>query len=485
MDVNAQFSYWERPKLRVLSDRQREVIYRSALEVLERTGAKLYSPQALALMKEAGATAVDDHLVKIPSGVVENAVVSAGKRQVIADRTGKRTMILEGDNVYFGPGSDNPMTIDLETGAHRTSVLNDVVQAARVADALPNMDFLMSFALASDVRYKAEDCHHFEAMINNSTKPVTVTALDLEALKTIHRMCCVVCGGEEKFRQNPFIILYEQPHSPLKHAEHSLDKLIFCTQKGIPVLYASTPSIGAASPVTLGGSFVLNMAEYLTALVLVQQVKKGATLVFGGGPTTLDMRTTVYSYSAPETMLSLSVRKELGEYLGIPVFNAGGFSDAKIPDQQAAMDCATSLIYAALAGGNMIHDVGYLASGMTSSIEMLTIADEQISQVKRYLKSFALDEESLAVDLIDEIGPEGDFLATDLTVSRFKEEIWSPTIIDRAIHENWAAAGSTTLRDRAREKARELLKSHHPACLPEDVSKEVRSIVKNYEQSRG
>ena len=151
------------------------------------------------------------------------------------------------------------------------------------------------------------------------------------------------------------------------------------------------------------------MAEYLTALVLVQQVKKGATLVFGGGPTTLDMRTTVYSYSAPETMLSLSVRKELGEYLGIPVFNAGGFSDSQLPDQQAALECATSLIYAAMAGGNLIHDVGYLASGMTSSIEMLTICDEQIAQIKRYLKSFALDKESLAVDLIDEVGPGGRF----------------------------------------------------------------------------
>jgi trimethylamine---corrinoid protein Co-methyltransferase len=191
---------------------------------------------------------------------------------------------------------------------------------------------------------------------------------------------------------------------------------------------------------------VLNMAEYLTALVLVQQVKRGATLVFGGGPTALDMRTTVYSYSAPETMLSLCVRKELGEYLGIPVFNAGGFSDSQLPDQQAALECASSLIYAAMAGGNLIHDVGYLASGMTSSLEMLTICDEQISQVKRFLRSFAVDTESLAVDLIDQVGPEGDFLATDLTLNRFKEELWSPTIIDRNIHERWESAGSTTLR---------------------------------------
>jgi trimethylamine---corrinoid protein Co-methyltransferase len=484
VDVNAQFNYWERPKIRVLSDRQRQTIYRSALEVLERTGAKLYSPHAVALMKAAGAEVIDEKLVKIPSGIVENAVASAGKRVTLADRTGARKILLEGDNVYFGPGSDNPSTIDLETGKRRTSVLADVERAARLSDALPNIDFLMSFALANDVPSHAADATHFAAMVSNSTKPITATAPDLEGLKAIYEIATAVCGGEAKFRQNPFFILYEQPHSPLKHADHSLDKLIFCTEKGIPVLYASTPSIGAASPVTLGGSFVLNMAEYLTALVLVQQVRKGATLVFGGGPTALDMRTTVYSYSAPETMLSLCVRKELGEFLGIPVFNAGGFSDSQLPDQQAAMECATSLIYAAMAGGNLIHDVGYLASGMTSSLEMLTICDEQIAQVKRFLRSFSIDTESLAVGLIDEVGPEGDFLATDLTLNRFRDEIWSPTIVDRSNHDAWAAAGSTTLRDRAREKARGLLKTHEPKQLPSDVASEVRGIVKKYQTSR-
>jgi trimethylamine--corrinoid protein Co-methyltransferase len=165
-------------------------------------------------------------------------------------------------------------------------------------------------------------------------------------------------------RANPFIILYERPHSPLKYAQHSLEKLIFCTQKAVPVLYGSTASIGAASLVTFGDSFVMNMAEYFTALVLLQQVKKDATLVFGGGPTGLDMRTTVYSDSGPETMFSLSVRKQLAAHLGIPVFNAGGFSDAWIPDHQAALECATSLVYPALAGDNLIHDMGCLASGI-------------------------------------------------------------------------------------------------------------------------
>ncbi|HEY9593698.1 MAG TPA: trimethylamine methyltransferase family protein, partial [Spirochaetia bacterium] len=218
MDVNAQFNFWERPKIRVLSDRQRERIYHSALEVLERTGAKLYSPRAVELMRAAGADVVDDRLVKIPSGVVENAVASAGKRLTLADRTGERKVVLEGDNVYFGPGSDNPSTIDLETGKRRTSVLKDVERAARLADALPNIDFLMSFALASDVPPKAADATHFEAMIANSTKPITATAPNLEGLETIYEIATTVSGGEAAFRQHPFFILYEQPHSPLKHA---------------------------------------------------------------------------------------------------------------------------------------------------------------------------------------------------------------------------------------------------------------------------
>ena len=172
MDVNAQFSYWERPKLRVLSDRQRETIYLSALEVLERTGAKLYSPRALALMKEAGAEVIDDHLVKIPSGIVENAVASAGKREVLADRTGKRTIVLEGDNVFFGPGSDNPTTIDLETGNRRTSILNDVEQRgpARRRPAQHRLPHVFRAGKRCAVT-RPRTATHFEAMIATRPSP--------------------------------------------------------------------------------------------------------------------------------------------------------------------------------------------------------------------------------------------------------------------------------------------------------------------------
>ncbi len=484
MNANEQFCFWKRPKLTVLSREQREMIYRSALEVLERTGNRLHSPEAVAILKKAGAMVSDENLVKIPSGIVENALLTAGKRQTLSDRTGKRVIFLEGDNVYFGPGSDNPNTMDLDTGERRTSVLNDVVQAARVGDALTNIDFLMSFALASDIPNKNADCFHFEAMINNTTKPIVITAWDRKGLEGIYEMACIVTGGEAEFRLNPFIILYEQPSSPLKHSKNSLEKLVFCAEKGIPVLYASTPAIGAAGPVTLAGSFVLNVAEFLTALVITQEVKRGSTLVFGGGPTALDMSTTLFSYSAPETMLSLTVRKEMAEFLGFPAFNAGGFSDSKCVDQQAALEAATSLLFAALAGGNLIHDVGYLESGMTSSLEMLAICDEQISLVKRYLQSFKVDKDSLCVDLINEVGPDGDYLGTDHTVRLFREELWTPSITDRNIFSNWLEQGSTTLKERAGEKVRHLLKNYTPQPLSAEVSKAVREITNKFESIR-
>jgi trimethylamine--corrinoid protein Co-methyltransferase len=484
LDVNSRFTYWQRPKLQGFSEKQYEKIYLAALEVLERTGVKFYSQSAIELLKKAGVHEVDEMLVKIPSGLVERAVSTVGRRQTLSDRNGKRVIFLEEDNTYFGPGSDNPTTIDIESGERRQCILSDVVRAAIVVDALENIDFAMGFALASDVKKQNADLYHFEAIVNHTIKPVVFTAWDPNGLKAVYEICSLIRGGEAGFRQNPNIILYEQPSSPLKHSEHSTEKLMLAAEKGIPIIYAPTPAIGAASPVTLPGSFVVNMAEFLSALVLVQIVQPGSTLVFGGGPSTLDMRTAIYSYAAPETMLSLTMRKEAGAYLGLPTFNAGGFSDSKTVDQQAALEAANSILFAALAGGNLIHDVGYLEYGLTSSLELLAICDDEISLVKRYLRSCPVSTDTLAVDLIDEVGPDGDYLGTDHTVTRFREEVWEPDLIDRNIHQNWEAAGSTTLRDRAREKVKTILQEHKAESLDTDLKLAIRGIVEKYEPIR-
>jgi trimethylamine--corrinoid protein Co-methyltransferase len=297
-------------------------------------------------------------------------------------------------------------------------------------------------------------------------------------------MSVAVAGGEEEFRMNPFILLYDEPSSPLKHSKEAVEKLMFSSEKGIPIQYVPTPSLGAAGPISLAGAYALTEAEYLSGLVLSQEVNEGSSLIFGGGPTTMDMKTTVFCYSAPETMLSLVLRKEVGSYLGVPAFNAGGFTDSKTIDQQATLEVANSLNYAALAGGNLVHDVGYLESGLTSSLELLTIANEEISMISRFIKSTEVNKDTLGVDEIADVGIGGNYLTSPQTIEKFKEDIWSPELIDRQVHESWDEAGRTTLRDRAQEKVHDILENHEPEELPEDVSDELTGIVEEYEKKR-
>lgn len=484
MGINDHFNYWSRPKLNVFSEEQHERVFQSALEILERTGTEFHSEEAVSILDDAGATVVDDKTVKIPPSLVENALSSCGKRVVLSDRNGNREIFLEGDNTYFGPGSETPNTIDPYTGERRTCEKEDVVRAATVVDDLDNIDFVMSFALANDVPKHNSDAHHFEAMVKNTTKPIVFTAWDLEGLKSIYEMSVAVAGGEEEFRTNPFILLYDEPSSPLKHSKEAVDKLIYSTRKGIPIMYVPTPSLGAAGPISLAGAYALTEAEYLSGLVLTQAVKEGSSLVFGGGPTTMDMQTTVFSYAAPETMLSLVLRKEVGSFLGVPAFNAGGFTDSKEIDQQATMEMANSLNYAALAGGNLVHDVGYLESGMTSSLELLTMANEEISMIDRFTQSVQVNEDTLGVEEIAEVGPGGNYLTSSTTIERFKDDIWSPELVDRQVHESWVEDGETTMRERARDKVIDILENHEPENLADDVSEELTDIVNKYEESR-
>lgn len=484
MGMNEHFNYWNRPKLNVFSEEQHDKVYESALEILERTGTEFHSEEAVSILDDAGATVEDGNTVKIPSNLVEKALRTCGKRVVISDRNLDHTMFLEGDNTYFGPGSETPNTIDPHTGERRKCEKEDVVNAATVVDALENIDFVMSFALANDVPKDNADCHHFEAMVKNTEKPILFTAWDLEGLKAIYEMSVAVAGGEEEFRTDPFILLYDEPSSPLKHSREAVEKLMFSTRKGIPIMYVPTPSLGAAGPISLAGAYALTEAEYLSGLVLSQEIRQGSSLIFGGGPTTMDMQTTVFSYSAPETMLSLALRKEVGSYLGVPAFNAGGFTDSKEIDQQATMEMANSLNYAALAGGNLVHDVGYLESGMTSSLELLTIANEEISSLNRFVKSVQVNEETLGVDEIDEVGPGGNYLTSANTIENFKEDVWAPELTDRQVRENWVEDGETSLRDRARDKVIDIMENHQPEPLPEDVEKELTGIVDKYEGER-
>jgi len=484
MGINEGFLYHQRPVLAYLSQEQKKRIHQASLRILERTGMDFYSKEAVEMLSASGARVVDGKRVKIPPSMVEEALASVPKRVVLCDRNGRRTLFLEGNSVYYGPGSETPYTLDPYTGERRPSLKQDVIRAASVVDYLSNIDFVMSFALATDVPKKCEDLHHFEAMVRNTTKPILFTSWDLDGIKGIYDMCVAVSGSEEAFRTNPFICHYVEPISPLKHPKESIDKLLFSVDHGIPVMYVPAPSAGGTAPVTLAGAFALSNAEVLSGLVLAQLRKKGTPFVYGGGPNILDPRTAVFSYGAPEVFISRIVRTELAHFYGLPAFSTGGCTDAKTIDQQAAFEAGNSLMLSSLAGSNLVHDVGYMESGSTSSLALLTVCDEMIGSVKRVIRSFEVSEEKLALNVIDSVGPGGDFLSLEHTLRHFKEEIWIPQMLDRQNYQSWKAEGGKTLKDKAEEKARWILENHKPKPLSDSVQNQVRQIVEDVDTRR-
>jgi len=463
--------------MRFLSQDQLEELHLAALEILERTGALVLAQEAVDLLRAAGVRVSQDRVAKFPAHLVEAALQSAPPRMTIADRNGEPSMFLERHRIYYGPGLDCPSIVDLTTGELRDTVLKDVENAAFLCDYLPNIDYLMSLGLASDVPALLADRYHFKAMVSNSTKPICFTAWDRDGLSDIIDMAAVVAGGLERLQERPFIILYCEIISPLKHSKDGLQKLLLCAEKNIPVIYTTGGMGGATMPATLAGSLAVANAEMLSALVIHQLKRRGAPFMYGGTLTIMDPVSMRFLHGAPEMYINQAALAELASYYRLPMWGAAGCSDAKTFDQQAAIEAAYGILMAALSGVNLVHDVGYLENSMIASHEMLVASDEIISMVKRIMRGIEITEDTLALDVIHEVGPGGHFLAERHTVENFRKEFWFPQLMDRKGYEQWAEEGKTTLEQRVREKIRAILKEHSPEPLPSSIEEQLEGIL--------
>ena len=464
----------EAPHFRKLSDDQLSRIREASLEILERTGVRLHLPEAVDLLRKAGAQVLDDGWVRIPPQLVEWAISVAPKSITWADRNGTPVMALEGRNVYYGCGSDCPNVIDVRTGERRPGRLDDIAEAAQVMDALPNIDFLMSFCIASDRPQEIVDRYQMQALLANTVKPILFVAIDVEGCADAVEMAEIVAGGAEALRRAPHASCYINVTSPLQHNADSLRKLLFMTGKGLPTTYNPVVLRGTNGPVTLAGATALAYAGELAGLTIGQLNREGAPMILAGGTNDLfDMRTTQDVYAAPENRV-LCV--EVAHFDDLPVWGLGGCSDSQTLDEQAMAEISLSLLTETMAGSHLVHDVGYLAGGMTNSIESIVMADEVIDWIRRFWQGVEVSPETLALDVIDEYGPRDDFLSSPHTRAHFRED-WYPKLISRDRWETWSTAGSATFRTRARAKALKLLEAHVPEPLPADVAQAIQGVI--------
>lgn len=463
-------------KFRVLSDDQIEQIFYAALEVLERTGGMIYHEEALELFRDSHAVVQGNH-VRVPPYMVEEALNFYPRKITLRGRNNIRSLHIQKDTVTFGTGSDLPFTYDRETGERRRTTYQDVTNAAKLVDALSHYDFFMSHGIVGDApNPQTYDRHQFMAMLEGCTKPMVLTSVDGEGLEDLWKMGCLVQGGEEEFRLNPLFVAYIEPISPLKNDKTAVEKLLFAADKKLPAMYTPCPSSGATAPATIAGMLVQSLAETLMAVVLCHLKSPGAPLIMGGVTTLLDMKYSTYSYGAPELSLASAANTDISKWMNLLMFSTGGCTDSKILDEQAAAEQMMNLFYSYLSGANLIHDVGYMDHGTNASLESLVMNEEMMGMVKAFGKGINTDDDHLALDLIEKIGPAGEYVTSEHTFDHWKE--WfMPKLQDRSDYETWKQNGSKTMLDRVKERTQHLLDTYEPEPLDEKLKKELKEIA--------
>jgi trimethylamine--corrinoid protein Co-methyltransferase len=475
MRVNYQMNVT--PRLVILSEDQIEQIIYEAMGVLQQTGTRVFEENALDLLRGAGCVIEDQNLVHIPVWLIESCIQSTPSRVVLGGRDREKRIALEKNRIYFGTGSDCPFITDPYTSERRGYTKEDIYRAAKITDALPQIDFHMSLGLTSDVPVGTYDRHQLLAMLRGTTKPLVITAVDKKGLADQLEMACAVIGGIDEWRKLPLFAVYVEPTSPLDNSREAVEKLIFAAEKDIPVIYTPCPICGATGPATMAGTLVQGLAECLVGVVISQLKRKGAAVIIGGVMSVLDMTTAVLSYGAPELVLLSAAMTNIAQYLGLPMFSTAGCSDSKTLDQQAAVESALSIAFAALSGANLIHDVGYLESGLNGSFDMLVMSNEIISSVKRILRGVPVDAGHLALEAIRRVGPGGHYLMDEHTMKHFRNEFWVPELFDRSNWETWQSNGGKALQARVHERVLDLIEHYDPPEMPEKTVQELEIIV--------
>jgi len=467
------YVHFSSPQFRLLSDSQLEELHLATLQILERTGVAFECQEAIELLGEAGADISNPDRVKIPSYLVEQALGTAPKTITIYTRDGEPAMVLNGmTGSHFIGVTDCPEYLDPYIRKRRTCYVEDIADMARVVDALPNIEGVMTGGGHRTVPGTIADRVSLVQFILNSSKPIACSIADASSLREMIEICSIVAGGEEQLRKKPFFIGSSEPVTPLTQGKEPMEQSLICAEKGIPNYPYSMPLAGATTPATWPAVLTIPTAEFLSQLVVIQLKKPGAPVIFGSMPNIMDMKTTVYPYGAPELSLLVAALTELSHYYKLPMLGTAGCTDSDVIDAQTGAEVTYQILMSALSGADFVHDVGLLLHGLLASPELMVFGNEIIDMVKVSMGGIEINDETLPLDLIERIGPRGTYISEKHTLKHFRK-FWAPKIFDRSVTKG---EGVKNCEDLLNEMTLEILKTHEPKPPSEDVVKELRKI---------
>jgi trimethylamine--corrinoid protein Co-methyltransferase len=444
-------------------------LHAATLELLADTGVEVMYEPALRMLRAAGAN-VQERRARIPARLVDDAIKSAPREWLLRPRGGEtEPLVLRDGEMHFGTGSDVLYMRDPDSGERRRVRLADVEGMAALCEKLPNIDFVMSMGLPEDVPRELDDVASVAAMLRGTRKPLIVAPRDGSVLARTQQMA-ELCGEKESFA------IYAMPSPPLQHDPDALTKVIACAELHIPLIYCPAPNAGATGPRSVAGVVLVGNAETLSGLVLHQLVNAGAPFVYGAGGGIMDMRTMTDPYTAPENATAMQCCCDLARFYGLPSFSYAADSDSKTLDEQWSAEAALTTMLGALSRATLLHDVGYLESGLQSAYESIVLGDELAGYARAFMREAPVNDETLAFDEIKAVGPGGSFLGTKYTRRHYRE-FWMSDLFDHAVHDRWAADGETTLKQRVQAKVQRLRAAEKPLALTPDQEAGLGAIL--------
>ncbi|MEX2704911.1 MAG: trimethylamine methyltransferase family protein [Candidatus Freyrarchaeum guaymaensis] len=472
----------KRPALSLLEEENIKEIYDAALRILEHTGVRIDNAEVLSLLHQNGVIVnFEKKVARFPQDLVSRCVKSTPSEVRIYSRDGKHDLLLKSNNVHFDPGSA-AINI-LEEGVIRKPVTRDLERFVRVADYLEHIHAQSTALVVTDVPERFVDRYRLYVVLKNSTKPVVTGSFTKDGVHEMKRLL-EVASGESDVSKRPMAIFDACPSPPLEWSDITSQNLLDCARSGIPVELVSMPLAGATGPATLAGSVLLHAAETLSGIVIAQLANRGTPCIWGGSPAIFDMRLGTTPMGAIETMMIDCAYAHVGKFLGLPTHAYLGLSDSKTVDSQAGFESALGITLGALAGINVISGPGILDFESCQSLEKLVIDNELCGMALRLMRGIHISRESLAEELIGEVGPGGNFLNKRHTLKWFRKEQLLPSIvIDRMTTSLWQERGSKTAYQRAREEVERILSTHEPEALPPDVERELDRMAEKWKPS--
>ncbi len=471
-----------RLRLKVLSPEDVQRIHQATLEVIEGVGVRFPSVKALDLWEQHGA-AVDREtmVVRVRGELIEQALQAAPSVYTLAARDPGQDLSLDGNHVYVGTDGCGVEVLDIQSGRRRRSCLQDVVDIARVADALEEVAFHWVPVSAQDCPPESRGLHELRAIWESSSKHVQTESIYTEReARAAVEMAAVVAGGREALRRRPVLSLMQCTISPLAQDGGSVEAALAAAEAGLPVGFMTMASCVSTAPATMAGNLVVGNAEVLSALALVELVYPGAPVFYAAAQTAMDLRTGAYTGGGPEDFLFGAATNALADFYNLPLSMGSFATGAKEPNWQAGVENSLSTVMASLVMSDMLLGVGLLHGSRVWSYAQMLLDCEIFAIVRQVLDGIAVDGETLALEAIRAVGPAGNYLTHKHTLTHMRE-LWVPRFMDRRPYEAWEKKGDGP-QDWALAQARQILSTHQPDPLDAALSAELGRIVRAVEQ---